>query len=236
MFENANILANAYNALPDLDEADFQLNSRKDGCIDFLLSIIMKHGKHEFVGIRLLHKHNLIENGEIMAEYHQVDKDGFSLITRATKVRDWSSNLRPNSWIFKNGEWTPMEFSNAELLKNPNVNPSSEKELFQELADAINLFEVEDVIGPSLMGSDLIDSYRPDGEYMLVEQTALDDRANILRYAKIKNNMPFKAVETHWCMEKDKEKGTTIKSCKKICPPTDYSPSKHNGTYIHKQD
>lgn len=228
-------VASNYNDLPELDEADRYLKGAgSDAILTELLGVIVKHDMGKYVGIRLLHKHNVISEDEIMVEYHSLEEDGFSLITKATKESDIHRSYVPNSWQYRDGGFVPIEFSESFLVSDSDINPGKYAAFFAELGDAIKRTGAAEVLGPSLLGSDFIERHRPEGHSILAEMTAQDDRANVLRFAKPEPVLSDKSVQTHWCVSSSDPTGVVTMTCTKICPSVQ-NPPVHQGTYIHKQ-
>ena len=232
-----------YNSLLELSEADLALHrSGKDTLVDRLLAIIKKHGMREHVGVRLLHRHNDIALHEAMVEDHIVDSFGFALVTKAKAASSLISDYVPNSWILSDKYFVPIEFSHRTLISNPTINPMNNALLFGEMAGEIRSLGLSAVVGPSLLGSSFIDYHRPEGATMMIELTAQDDRANVLRFM-VENHGDTRengrAIETHWCLTVSGEtngddKNVSTKTCTRICPYVQ-DPPVHQGTYIHQQ-
>lgn len=228
-------LVKSYNGLPDLVSADAMLSERnRHEGVNALLSMIMKHDLSHYVGIRLLHKHNEIVPDEVMAEDYTVDDAGFALITRARTQKELDDNYVANSWTYIDGKFVPVEFSHGLLLKRPDINPHSMQEFFSELAAEIEANDVTGILGPSLLGSDFVDSHRPPGSTMMMEFTAQDDRANVLRFTEAGWQNDGTGVQTHWCWTKDGSFTEPTMACTRICPSVQ-NPPKHQGTFIHNQ-
>lgn len=238
MTEIAKMISEKYNKLHEVFAADFYLNrNNKTIAIDRLLEIVREHGLESSVGIRLLHKHNDINLGEVMAEHYRIDQDGFALITRVVPISKISNNYVPNSWTLSDDKFIPLEFSQEQLVNDPAINPINNKEFFLDLAKTIRHLGLGDVLGPSLLGSALIEENRPNNSSMLIESTAQDDRANVLRFIEISNDIAGSSVETHWCVsgiEKDGNEQKPLVTCTKICPSVQ-NPPVHQGTFIHQQ-
>jgi len=238
-------IASTYNALDDVVIADQALSDvgRESG-ITALLAVIRAHGLEEFIGLRLLHKHNDIAEGEMMLEDSRIDQEGFALITRATSISESSSDASPNSWILCDDGFAPFEFSRSYLLLDANISPVTHPEFFHELASAIRHAGLARLIGPALMPSSLVDEHRPAGADLMLESSALDDRANVLRFAVSSELSIGSPIETFWATggtEKpetsapsEQEKVTPARVCTKICPSVQ-NPPVHQGTYIHRQ-
>lgn len=225
-----------YNNLLELDEADSVLSAiERQIIIKDLLSIIKEENMEKYVGIRLLHRHNKVSEDEIMAEFYCNNTNGFSLITKATKENDLKGDYVPNSWQLKDNKFVPIEFSETALVADSEVNPDKKSNLFLRLGETLRRTGSASVLGPSLLGSDLIESYRPEGHTVLAESTAQDDRANVLRFARPEPIASSTDVQTHWCVSPNSLDGIVTMTCTRICPSVQ-NPPVHQGTYIHNQN
>lgn len=228
------VLIDAYNNLPELDEADFALEeSKKSDIINELINIIVRNGLESTVGVRLLHKHNILYEGELMIEDCFVG-DEFTLVTKAENSQKLNKDYVPNSWALRGGEYVPIEFSARNLLTDIEINPDTHPKFFRELAEVLQSHGVDGVLGPSVLGSDFIESHRPKGHSILAEVSNYDERSNILMFARPEANVVGKAVQTHWCVSPDSSSGVVTMVCTRICPSIG-NPPKHQGTYQHNQ-
>ena len=245
MYSVASSIASTYNALSDVVVADQRLSDvgREVG-INALLSVIRAHGLEEFIGLRLLHKHNDIAENEIMLEDYRIDQDGFALITQVTSVSKSMSSASPNSWILCDDGFVPFEFSRPYLLRDSGISPATHPEFFSDLSNALRHAGLARLIGPALTPSSFVDGQRPAGADLMLESSALDDRANVLRFAVSGELSIGSPIETFWAngetekpetaVPAEREKVTPARVCTKICPSVQ-NPPVHQGTYIHRQ-
>ncbi|MHC3822430.1 hypothetical protein [Pseudomonas sp. G3-19] len=232
-----------YNMLPDVFDADRMLHEpgRKKS-VDQLLDIVRKHKVESFVGLRLLHKHNLIAEHELMVEGTLSDEIGFALITRARSISEIGEAILPNSWILTDTGYVPMEFSATHLLNDPTFNPISHNKFFDELASKLRELGLSNILGPALASSSFVESHRPSDSSMMIELSVFDDRANVLRFVTDQvSEGDF--IETYWLAgpesddinhPRDPKPDTAqpLRTCKRICPSVQ-NPPVHQGTYQH---
>ncbi len=241
-------LTTRYNLLPTVFDADQLLKIHDhEKAIKELLAIIRKFSLEVSVGLRLLHKHSLLEPNEVMLEEHVVDNHGFALVTRASLTTRVDGNTVPNSWMLTETGFVPMEYSRAELLNSPDISPATHPQFFEQLGNMISHLGLSSVLGPALEASAFVESFRQDGADSMLEYSALDDRANILRYVDSKTLDMNSMVETNWSAspskkqttksDKAKRKGgkNTTKRCVRYCPYVQ-NPPVHQGTYIHRSE
>lgn len=245
MYSVPSSIASTYNALSDVVVADHALSDvgRELG-INSLLGVIRAYGLEEFIGLRLLHKHNDIAASEIMLEDSRIDEEGFALITRATSISKTLGDVSPNSWILCEDGFVPFEFSRSYLLRDSGISPITHSGFFNDLANALRHAGLAQLIGPALTSSALVDEQRPAGADLMLESSALDDRANVLRFAvsgELSIGSPIETFWTNGSTEKpessvpaEREKVTPARVCTRICPSVQ-NPPVHQGTYIHRR-
>ena len=241
----SSIVVKTYNHLPDVFEADRDLTAfGRDIAVDALLQVIRTHSLDSSVGLRLLHKHNLIGEGELMVEDAVVDDNGFALITRASSASEECSGIVPNSWVLTDAGFIPMEYSNDTLIQDSTICPKTRPEFFAELATVLRKLGLSGLIGAALLSSDIVEANRPDGATVMLELSALDDRANVLRFVSIEDVPLNSTIETFWRSNSDSEKPNKLaesapatpqpqRVCTRICPSVQ-NPPVHQGTFIHQ--
>lgn len=236
-------ISKAYNILPDVFYADRMLNKPgQKKSLDQLLDIVRKHRVESFVGLRLLHKHNLIAEHELMVEGTLQDELGFALITRPQSASEIDEAIVPNSWILTDSVYIPMEFSAPHLLNDPTFNPTSHSTFFDELAVKIRELGLSNIIGPALAASTFVDSHRLGDSSMMIELSDFDERANVLRFVTDEVS-ECEFIETYWLAGPDSDDvsrpkdpnpdtAQPLRTCKRICPSVQ-NPPVHQGTYQH---
>jgi hypothetical protein len=240
------VVVNTYNRLPEVFEADLKLVSfGRDNALKVLFEIIRNHKLENHVGIRLLHKHNLIFENEIMVEGAISDSEGFALVTQALPISDVDGRVVPNSWVLTDSAFIPMEFSHKNLVFNSKICPETKPEFFAELATKLRELGLSTVLGPALISSDFVKSNSPGSSTLMIERSALDDRVNILRYARSNDFSKDSFVETYWCINSESDCQTENERqsqnepkpmvvCQRICPSVQ-NPPVHQGTYVHRR-
>lgn len=237
-----------YNDFLDVYSANSLLSSLdKDKSVEKLLKVIQKHNLSHTIGLRLVHRHNAISDNEVMLEDAVFDKRGFALVTKASNASVINTTVVPNSWVLSDAGFAPMEYSRVNLLKRADVSPATEPEFFKELALKLRELGVSNLIGPALMASEFVEDQCPSDTAIMLEESALDDRANVLRFINEDQFSPQSSIETFWSAaptetetskpaDPDKSTSTDPVSPKKVCNrfcPYVQDPPVHQGTYIH---
>jgi hypothetical protein len=94
-----------YNSLPSSVDATLALrdNGNLEVCLEKARKVVDEYDAGvDFLGFRLVHRHNSLRNEEIMVEEHK-EEDEKPLIISSTRFVDESSSAIPVSWILGNG-------------------------------------------------------------------------------------------------------------------------------------
>jgi hypothetical protein len=188
-----------YNQLAEVIEADQKLSSlNKSAILDSLCDVILKHKLEDRVGIRLLHKHNVISGHEIMLEQEEHDEAGRPcLSTFAIERNACTGKYAINSWALRNDEYVPLEYSIDPLVVEQSDLMITQKDFFIEFGQALKQMNVDDILGPCIATRSFF-AHRPDVEALLVESTDEERRANILRYDMPENYESTRLIQTVW--------------------------------------
>lgn len=237
-------VSRTYNGLPEVFQANRDLvGYGRDGAVNPLLSIIRRYDMEKHVGVRLLHKHNEIFDDELMVEDAVTDSHGFSLVTQARLISDLDDDVVPNSWILTDAGFVPLEFSRKHLLRDPNFGPGKYPEMFRDIANKLRELGLSNTLGVAVTPSEFVERQHPASSSRMLETTALDDRANVLRFVDVDDDL-LGQIETFWTTssestgpgepsEPGKEKPTPTIGCSRYCPYVQ-DPPVHQGTYIHE--
>lgn len=227
----------SYNSLSDVADADETIKSRgREQIIHKLLSVILKHGLEEALGIRLLHKHNTIEPHEMMVANSLSDAKGFALVTQATRADSIARKIVPNSWQLVEQGYVASEFSHVHLVETPDVGPATFPAVFVELAEMIKEFDLRNLLGPCLNYSSFVKSHSLGEGSIFLEETDYRERANIVRYVNREDAMTLTTRQTVWVAKREIMAGaksprfTTVCECQCSVLPDS---GDHQGTHFH---
>jgi hypothetical protein len=236
----ATLITTHYNLLPTVIDADQKLKSNdRDVALRTLSSVIVRHGLGRSLGIRLLHKHNDIADGEIMGEDIEIDNAGaFTLVTEPKNFalrcdEEW----RANSWKLVKGSYVPLEFSRKDLLADTEISPSAQSQCFSELATVLRVLRLEHLLGPSVNVGPVVEAHRPSGDTILSEITDEEYRRNIVKFVDLSEVDQSKVIETAWYADTHADGPTLAQNCrtvcKRICPSV--PGGGHKGTFQHNR-
>ncbi|WP_156653245.1 hypothetical protein [Methylobacterium sp. Leaf111] len=225
-----------YNSLFDVAEADDRLvASGKSTHLHRLLSIIRDHGAHHHMGIRLLHRHNLIEEGEIMIADTLDDDEGFAVVSQAMSGADTRKDVVPSSWQLVGSDFAPSEFSLKHLVREDSLAIHESDALLRDLAAAVHEMGVQNLLGPCLNMNDWVYSHSPTKDAILLEKTNHEHRANVSRFVSEEEFRSVKSRETTWQVSTASgsgidHPGNLIAKCKCACSVA--TGGGHLGTHV----
>jgi hypothetical protein len=228
-------LHESYNGLLGIVEANRALRTiGGEETVGKILSVIADAGLEDVVGIRLLHRHNNISGDEMMFESDVIDPEGFALITsavRTSQIEESSSN----SWQFTASGYLPTEFSDPNLLADPDFSVKDHQRTFNYLSEALCDYRAETVLGPCVNYSEFVTSFSPGANSAFLEKTDSDHRLNVVRYISITDSAFINSAKTKWLAKRiiDDQgirKWTTACSCYCAVFPA----GGHQGTKYHQ--
>lgn len=232
-----------YNSLPDVIQADIQLDAMgKAEMVSRLLSIMQRHNLHHSLCVRLLHKHSLINHGEIMGEELRFIEKNPLLVTHPISDGEVKSTFVPNSWYFHPSRgFEPFEYSHASLLHDPSITPVSNPIVFSELAECLVDLQLYDLLAIGLNYNDEIATLGGDHRTMLIETTDFEQRASVLRFVTNEDMAVTPSRETKWIASDDESPDNSpddspdkVKPVKPLCKCacSVFPEGGHQGTHI----
>lgn len=226
-------ISKSYNQLDDVSIADDQLTAlgRRD-CLDSLMAVITKFKLEQIVGVRLMHKHNVINSHEVMVEEEFFDDQGFGLATYPAKSIHPPRYFAVNSWQLTQDGFVPCEFSNASLLTNGGINPAEFNEFFEEFKQVLIDKGVQDILGPCVHYSDVVEEHCSDSNTILLETTNYAERTNVLRFESMEKVQTMLTRETKWAASQSNSNDPkSTAKCKCVCSVA--PEGGHLGTHTH---
>lgn len=199
-----------YNNLLSVQEADEAIKSSP--CFQDLLekvaNITKRYNCESYVGLRLIHKHFQIEEGQIMVEDFQEIEGTSSLVTQA---QDWEEALNtkalPSSWIFsEEGEVHTFETSTDPAVKNGIELIESHPEMMEEINKELQIHKLNKLLAVALLKRD---SLKTTDNQMYLEKENLDK--TILQVGNRNDSQARQAVNTSWSFKGSKINKPCIK-------------------------
>ncbi len=243
--KNKQQLSEFYNALPAVELSDDKLNLLgKQKVLNTLCEVIANYGLEEVVGIRLLHNHNIISEDEQMFESAEMDEIGAPCLVTSAQKRTAVGNSTANSWMWRNDDFLPVEFSaDEEVVKNENIL-LDKSGFFNEFANALKELKVADILGPCVIPRSFYKNHKPPFASMLAETSDTERRANILKYEPQIKYDGLALIDTTWRAYKGYNEVTagctvaciSISACVRQSDGTHKRETRHNrGSHVHTE-
>jgi hypothetical protein len=228
-------LAQSYNQLLSIRDAHDELE-RLGGerVVGAALNVIVSEGMQDHIGIRLLHKHNDVNEDEVMLESSLIDEDGFALVTEPLQVQNLDGTA-PNSWRTTSEGFIPIEFSEPELLKAQDFDINLYAQLFDKLSKVLKDHAAAMLLGPCLDYGTRVTSKMPCENAAFLEKTDSDRRANVVRYLSRDNLAFVRSARTKWSAKQmidERGKLTWTTTCNCFCSV--FPKGGHQGTKTHR--
>lgn len=189
--------ATLYNSLHSVTDAVALLaKAGGDAIVSRALEEIVRLDLCDEIGLRLLHKHNDVGDGEAMIEKEKLDDEGYALVTEATTLStdEWA----PNSWILTREGALPLEYSDPTLLCNSKLIPLGGTALFSGLHRVLSNLNVEHLLGPFVIYSAKVYQEKPAYEVAFLEKTDFEHRANVVRMVDRNDPLIANSAKTKW--------------------------------------
>lgn len=188
-----------YNSLHQVEKAnDVLMASDVNGVLQSLREVILDNKIEEYFGIRLMHRHNSIDDNELMIEFEEVDERGNNcLSTIATSESQIKLPYHANSWVYSHGKLMPMEFSLDKSVEEANNILAGKPRFFSDFNEVTVKNGLGHVIGPCVVRRDFFQKYF-NPSMILVETTQDERRANILRFSDRNLYPPSCLIPTSW--------------------------------------
>ena len=212
-----------YNTLSSVEEANLDLKSRED--FDLFLSeskqLAHKYGLEEIMGLRLIHRHTLLDKNEAIIEQNQSFENKPALITYKKDLKDIESAF-PASWILKDNHFYVFEYSSDEKVKSSNNVLKHNSDFFYSYASLLSKYNYETLLALSIVDREWYKNYV--GETLFLERSYSDDDQffSVITAEALDKLSLSKSIQTAWPFTK-----TPISH--KCTPTTVCIPEKANG-------
>lgn len=146
-----------YNKLLYIEDSDRKLKQfpHFEKFLKASEEVVCRYDLAEHVGLRLIHRHFDLQEGQIMIENFQVVKDVPSLVTNAYNILEvQEEEVKPSSWFFTQSISDPISF--FEFSSDPSVKQGIKKlekdyEFFDEIKKVTEEFEIQTLMAISLL-------------------------------------------------------------------------------------
>jgi len=151
-----------------------------------------------------------------MLEQVEVLQDGqCCLVTAAIDAKACVSPRQPNSWQLQGDSFVPLEMSCDPLVDVQEVSKETLDAFFDGFSSALRQNGVDDIMGPCIIRRDFYGRNNPGQDFLLVETSDEDRRANIVRFAAVDDYDANRLIQTSW-----KASRMANDSCDPYCAPS----------------
>lgn len=190
--------ANDYNDLPDIMEADKQLRLLgRESIVETLCNVILKFRLQDRIGIRLLHRHSVIDDNESMVERDEFDSSGRPCLATRVEPQSSARTALANTWRIHSGKLHAYEYSSPESLNSPTARIDAE--FITEFEKVTTQNSVTRLLGLCLIDKKFF-QLRPGAEtdYGLVEESDVQARTNVVRWVPAAEINSLTYIQAMW--------------------------------------
>jgi hypothetical protein len=175
--------------------------------------VLVRYQLHEQIGVRLLHRHNELREGEFMIEDAGTLADGTAaLITTRQALENPPSELTPTIWkCGPNGEITALEFCTKIVRDLDGDFFARNKEPFAKFHELVSAHGLEKYLGLCLLAKNALEHDKETS--LMVENTDVERVANIVTLKPRATFDRSTAIETVW----DFSSATKIHCYPQVC-------------------
>lgn len=211
-----------YNGLPSVEEANEGLLSlgKTDDFLAEAGSLIAAYDSVNFLGVRLIHQHNTLADGEIMLEEFKSDEGQPAIITSNKSVETEGSI--PASWLITSSGLKAFEYSTdaASLAGFHYLN--EHPEALRIVTSTLQKYALESYLAPSVLMLDALKYFEPSDHLVetsrTVERDGREIHENVVKGVSNDVYSKLQVAQTSWLFTD--ASGTASLRCIRIrsCP------------------
>ena len=220
--------ASVYNKLLGVEQANKNLKECKDyeSIFENIGRLLFNNNLHQIIGISLLHRHNFLENNELMLQRTRGGSEGdISLVTTKESVVSINETLYPLTWrCMMSGEVEPLEYTTLSEVELSRDFFAINKHVFSDIATILSQFNNALPIGLTFLNKFILDASSKG--FIATENIDLDHEAQIVSLSRVGEEGA--AIITNWNYH-----GTEIQRCIPYKQCVDLAPG-HDVTNGHE--
>ena len=168
-----------YNSLPSVEVASDRLLSlgKTDDFLSEVSSLIASYDSVDFLGVRLIHRHNKLADGEIMLEEFKYDEGEPAIIT-SNKSIDTEGSV-PSSWIITPSGLRAFEYSTDVSSLAGFKYLSEHPETLKIVISTLQKYDLESYLAPSVMVLDAFRHFEPSDHLVETSRTVVRESFKI---------------------------------------------------------
>ena len=215
---DASILTDTYNSLPTIEQAASSITDHAFiSVLDNLGYLILSNNLENYIGLRLLHKHNNLCERELMIEKEDLSADDRPSLSTAPLIPSHNlDSFYPSIWQLVADEFLPLEYTTDPIVAD--VQHRFDSEFTSGFTTLLNRSGLQKLIGPCAIKRQFYTKYRPVKSALLIEVTDPQKRANIVTFTDTQDLPVSKLVPTTWEIKRSFDTVTAceIQNCQTV--------------------
>lgn len=208
-----------YNGLPSVETANDGLLSlgKTDDFLTEVSSLISSYDSVNFLGVRLIHQHNTLADGEIMLEEFKHDEGEPAIITSNRSI-DTEGSI-PASWLITPSGLRTFEYSTDVASLTGFQYLSEHPETLRIVTSTLQKYALESYLAPSVVMLDAFRYFEPSDH--LVEKSRIVRREsrkiheNVVKGVSDGVFSKLQTIQTSWQFPSDTDVSTY--KCSRSC-------------------
>lgn len=145
-----------YNSLPSVEENDKLLKQSPQfqNVLKEAEEIITKYELNDSIGLRLIHRHYLLNDNQVMAEAYNLESGTPSLVTAPYSFEETQEiKARPSSWIFGSNsqDISLFETSTDFAVRETSLKLQKSPEFFEEMGEVIRNYQMKNLLSLAVL-------------------------------------------------------------------------------------
>jgi hypothetical protein len=221
-----------YNSLPSVEEANDSLLSlgKTDDFLAEASSLIAGYDSVNFLGVRLIHQHNTLADGEIMLEEFKYDEGRPAIITSNSSI-DAEGSI-PASWLITPSGLRAFEYSTDVASLAGFQYLTEHPETLRIVISTLQKYALQSYLAPSVVTLDSFKYFEPSDRLVETSRTVVrgsrEIHENIVKAVPSDVFSTLDVIKTSWHL--NPVPGYEL-SCTKYCMQN--NSGRHTGTRYH---
>lgn len=198
-----------YNDLPSVEIADVNLS--RSGALDAFLAEASKatasYDSIDFLGVRLLHNHNKLVDGEIMLEEFTYDQGEPAFITSNKSATTLKRSI-PASWIKTSDGFRVFEYSTDEAVFSGFQYLAEHPNVLRILEELLQKYHLEPYLAPSITKLDSLTNFDStqhllEKSRVIIKKDGTEIHENIVKAVSDNVYSQMDVIRTSWSINSE---------------------------------
>lgn len=223
------LLTSNFNSLPSVFMADQRVrgNSDFDAFLHRAAFLFVSHHMHTVVGVSLIHRHERIDQGEMMLQQLENWRGNEALVCRKVPIRT-GGHSAPVNLLRTSTCWAGVEFSKSPRVFEKFCQLASNSGFVEQYEKLIEEFNLQGQVGLSIYTRDEFSDKRLD--LLPLEVTLKSEAANIITL--VDPAISDQTISTNWFFHEQLDTGCQV-VCAYRCFDRSPGHSKEHAGTIH---